>query len=153
MRIISAPHRLLPASVGIGNDASLIVAALDLQLVRTLTRSIARNAICPLLGPCDRLTLRSRLRAELRDRFLPREVIVPEPRFTPRPVIHPTPRFEPRPVERPAEPEQPVRLNNPIDPPWKVLAHEIPLQPAPRVKVNIHRPDVIHKGTLIDLFI
>lgn len=145
-------RRLLTRGVGIGN-ASLIIAALDLQLVRLLRKSIAANVACPVLCPCDRLAIRSRLRAELRRRIEPRKVVHPTPRFDARPVIHPTPRIEPRTVDHPTEPVQPARKPGPCRPPWRVPLWEMTLQPPPNIKVHIYRPDVIHKGTLLDLFI
>lgn len=102
------------------------------------------------------------------DRFEPREVIRPEPRFEPRPVVHPTPRFEPRPVVHPTprlepgeplpppcEPERTLETKSPIKPPWSQLPWMSPLQtaPSPKVKVVQKRPDMVHKGMLIDFFI
>ena len=141
-------------------DVGLIVAALDLKLVRLVRGAMAPNPNgkpVAFIGP-----------APTNARFLPRPVVHPTPRFEPRPVIHPTPRFEPRLVihprprveplpcacEPPHEPEMPARSKSPIEPPWKVLPWEQPPgQPAPKVKLAIYRPDVVSKGSLIDFFI
>jgi hypothetical protein len=129
-------------------DVGLIVAALDLNLVRLVRGAMAPNPCgkpVAFIGPAPNCF-----------RFLPRRRIHPTPRFEPRPVIHPTPRLEPTPAtcEPPHEPEMPVRSKSPIEPPWKVLPWEQPpAQPAPKVKLAIYRPDVVSKGSLIDFFI
>jgi len=129
-------------------DVGLIVAALDLNLVRLVRGAMAPNPngkAVAFIGP-----------APTNARFLSRPVVHPTPRFEPRPVIHPRPRVEPLPCacEPPHEPEMPVRSKSPIEPPWKVLPwEEPPAQPAPKVKLAIYRPDVVSKGSLIDFFI
>lgn len=140
-------------------DVGLIVAALDLNLVRLVRGAMAPNpngTPVAFIGP-----------APTNPRFEQRPVVHPTPRFEPRPVVHPTPRFEPRPVihprprveplpavcEPPHEPEMPVRSKSPLEPPWKLLPWETPPQPAPKVKLAIYRPDVVSKGSLIDFFI
>ena len=144
-------------SIGAAN-VSLIVAALDLNLVRLVRGAMADNPNgSPVsgLGPApnnDRFEPRRRVEPE--PRFEPRPVVHPAPRFLPRPVIHPAPRVEPRPCEPPHEPEMPVRTRSPIEPPWKVLPWDQPPEPPePRVKLAIYRPDVVSKGSLIDFFI
>jgi hypothetical protein len=142
--------------VGVETNVSLIVATLDLQLVRLLRgairaadRSAAPNAA---LSPAAR--------------FEPRPVIHPTPHFEPRRVHHPEPRFEPRPVERPKAtpdciplnsapccPEKPRLAKSPIEPPWKTLPWENPPPPAQVVKLVIRRPDNSSKGSIIDCFI
>jgi hypothetical protein len=139
-------------------DVGLIVAALDLQLVRLVRGAMAGGAGgAPVsgLGPAPNpALLHARRRVEPEPRFEPRPVIHPTPRFEPRPVIHAAPRVELQPCEPPHEPEVPVRAKSPIEPPWKVLPWEHPPeQPAPRVKLAIYRPDVVSKGSLIDFFI
>jgi hypothetical protein len=87
-------------------------------------------------------------------KFRPRTVYTPTPRFEPRPVFHPTPRFEP--LERcpaPSCPEQPRISPSPIEPVWKTLPSVPPPLAAQDIKVHIVRPDIRHKGTLIDTVI
>lgn len=140
-----------------GIDPSLIVATLDLQLVRLLRGAIrnadtasARGAALPPAATFER-----------------RRVIEPEPRYEPRQVIHPSPRLEPRPVERPAKtcpdlippcpatcaPEPSHITKSPIEPPWKKLPWENPPMPARVIKLIIRTPDIASKGTLIDCFL
>jgi hypothetical protein len=143
--------------VSLPSNVSLIVASLDLQLVRllrsairTADRSSQRGCAC---GPADC--------------YEPRQVIHPTPRYEPRPVIHPTPRYEPRCVERPlkacpdldlssapcAPPQVTHIAKSPIQPPWKTLPWENPAPPAKVVKIIVRRPDNFSKGSIIDCFI
>jgi hypothetical protein len=46
-----------------------------------------------------------------------------------------------------------MKSTNPIQPPWAVMPWENPPQPRQTVKVHPHHTDVIHKGTLLDLFV
>ena len=141
----------------VASNVSLIVAALDLKLVRLLRGAMADNPHGqPVsgLGPAPtNLSFGSRPRVEPEPRFEPRKRIEPTPHFEPRPVIRPEPRVEPPLCEAPHEPEMPSRLKSPIEPPWRVLPWEQPVQPAPKVKLTIVRPDVVSKGSLIDFFI
>jgi hypothetical protein len=140
-------------------DVGLIVAALDLNLVRLLRGAMAPNPHgkpVAFIGPAPTSArLLTRPRIEPTPRFEPRPVVHPTPRFEPRPVIHPRPRVEPTPAicEPPHDPEMPVRSKSPIEPPWRVLPWETPPQPTPKVKLAIYRPDVVSKGSLIDFFI
>jgi hypothetical protein len=124
----------------------LIVASLDLKLVRLLRG--AMNAGC---HPCG--DIGPRRRHEPEPRFEPRKVFHPTPRFEPRKTIHVEPRVVETPSPAPAEPEQPTRLESPLQPPWKVAVWKCPIQPTPQIKVVVHRPDVVTKGSLIDFFI
>jgi hypothetical protein len=142
--------------VDIATRAALITATMDLKLVQSLVgamRAVDGNPFCH--GPLERMAARAeaRLRLHPTPRIEPRVVYHPQPRFEPRFTVHPQPRLAEQPPTAPVEPEQPCRLHSPIQPPWKVRVWEIPVQPAPKIKVVIHRTDVIHKGTLIDLFI
>ena len=145
--------------------SSLIIAASDLKVVSLVTGAI--NANLPKTGPLG--TIRP-----ADNPFTPR----PHPKFDdspqgnaaiePRRVIHPTPRIEPRTVIHPAPrieriPDQYVscmepvpsesKSTNPIQPPWKTI-------PWPKIdevtvvtKVFPQITDLIHKGTLLDLFV
>ena len=137
-------------------NVSLIVATLDLQLVKLL-----RGAI----RAADTASARENHGSSAAI-FEPRRVIHPEPRYEPRQVIHPTPRFDARPIERlhktspdlipscsvTCAPEPSHITRSPIEPPWKKLPWENPAPPAQVIKVFTHRPDNSCKGTIIDCF-
>lgn len=136
-------------------QASVLIAAADLQAVRSVTDAMRAadiasgrtgpNGTFPQMGP--------RQREHPEPRIEPREVIHPAPRIEPRFTIHPRPNIDPQPPAAPLEPELPVRTKSPLPPPWKQVVWKMPLQPAPKIKVVIHRTDVISKGSLIDFFI
>ena len=138
------------------SNVSLIVASLDLQLVRLL-RGAMRAADCAGPHNCDRISCDPTHRTDLArpvlrsdQRFEPRPVVEPTPRFEPRKTIHPQPRIEQQPPICP-DPGQPHSCHPPFLPPWR--QHGCPA-PAPVVIKVIHRTtDVIHKGSLLDLFI
>ena len=146
-------------AVGVDALPSLIVASLDLQLVRLL-----RDAMAPPIGsgePAHPLgpaptTIERRFRVEPEPKIEPRKRIEPEPRIEPRQVIRPADRFEPREsdlVPVPVECYKPCRKFE-IEPPWKVMPWEqAPCPVAPKIKVVVPPPDVVHKGSLIDFFI
>ncbi|WP_428937988.1 hypothetical protein [Fontivita pretiosa] len=144
-------------SLDVGGQAraDLLVAALDLKLVRLLRaamRPAGEGGPASPLGPAPS-TIQPRHRIHPAPRFEPRPVVHPAPRFEPRPVIHPQPIVAPPATAQPPEPQPPRRLECPIQPPWRVLAWETPLPPPPKIKLIIYRPDTISKGSLIDLFI
>ena len=144
------------------NNASLIVAALDLQLVRLLRGAIRTADLSShhgdrgVFGPAAVIEPRPRHHPD--PLIEPRIRIRPTPRFEPRPVLHPTPRLEasrndaacaaPPPPECPP----PGSPSLPLQPPWKVLPWERVPSPPPIVKINFVRPDIHDKGSLIDLF-
>jgi hypothetical protein len=139
----------------------LLVAALDLKLVRLLRDAIRTTAAAggrgqsvSGLGPAPNNSL-ARRRVEPRPVIEPRRHIHPAPRFEPRIVIHPTPKVvEPPPaVCPPAEPEKARISKSLLVPPWKIPPWEQPLQPAIIVKVIKRKPDIVRKGSLIDCFI
>jgi hypothetical protein len=143
--------------VGLTAQAALLEAASDLKVVRLLRAAMNSDEgrVSPL-GPApnnrgDRFEPRRRI--EPTPRIEPRKVIHPTPRFEPRFTIHPLPRIEPLPSLAPIEPEQPVRIKSPIEPPWKVQLWELPIPPPPKIKPVVHRPDIVSKGLLLDLFI
>ena len=151
--------------MGLDSSVGLIVATLDLQLVRMVRAAMAGGGAPG--GPGST--------ASPAPVIEPRRRIEPEPRIEPRRRIEPEPRFEPRPKLRPddvhaacrascgaagipTEPAEKVsRSSSPIEPPWKVLPWENPPEPAPRVvrkvKVFLTPPDMHSKGSVIDLFI
>jgi hypothetical protein len=76
---------------------SLIVASLDLQLVRLLRDAMNNgggDGAVPGLGPAPS-DIERRFRVEPEPEFLPRRRIEPEPRVEPRQVIRPADRYEP----------------------------------------------------------
>ena len=140
--------------------SSLIVASLDLQLVRLVRGAMASPADsgepASGLGPAPTIIER-RFRVQPEPEILPRRRIEPEPYVEPRQVIRPADRFEPggcEPVPAPFECYTPPK-RSPVEPPWKVLPwEEAPCPPPPpRIKVVVPPPDVVHKGSLIDFFI
>jgi hypothetical protein len=138
-------------------NISLITASLDLQLVRLLRDAMGTTAARAGLygskvGPTPEIE--PRLRHEPEPVIEPRRVHHPDPHFAPRPVVHPEPVYQNPPTIGPVEPEKPCRVKTPFPPVWKTLPPvENPAQTAPKVKVVIQRPDIVHKGSLIDFFI
>ena len=143
--------------MGIDSGVNLLVASLDLQLVRLLrdairTADLSSGKGAGIGGAAG---------------VGPRPVATPTPRIESRPVIHPTLRIEPRMSAHPVKPEPPVDVvvisthepeqsrikQSPIQPPWKVLPWEKPSEPEPKLKVIQRRPDVPVKGTVFDVFI
>jgi hypothetical protein len=99
-------------------------------------------------------------------RFRPAAVYTPTPRFEPRVVYHPTPRFESRlvyhptprmePKERcpePCHPEHRKVCPPGVPPVWKTLPDIAPRSATQQIKAPVIRPDIRHKGSLIDTFI
>jgi hypothetical protein len=151
---------------GVSSDASisLLVASLDLALVRSITDAMraadiasGRGQPASGLGPAPTLIER-RFRIEPEPEILPRERIEPEPRIEPRQVIRPADRYEPRDqrdlIPVPAECYKPCKKHT-LEAPWQVLPWEQPLpcRVEPKLKVVVKPPDIVHKGSLIDFFI
>lgn len=146
------------SGVSLQTNVSLIVATLDLQLVRLLRGAIRAADAASGHG--------GQYHGSPAATFEPRRIIHPEPRYERRPVIHPTPRFAPRPVERihktgldpvptctvTCAPAPSHIGKSPIEPPWKKLPWENPAPPAQIIKVFVRRPDNACKGTIIDCF-
>jgi len=143
--------------------ANLAVASLDLQVVQLLRAAIRTADIAggKFAGPGSPILARDRA---IDKAILRREHFHPTPKFEPRPTYHPTPRFEPRPVfhdrfdvASPSDTSDKTELaavdRTPLPPPWRQPVWKMPLQPAPKVKLHIHRTDVHNKGSLIDLFL
>ena len=149
--------------MGIEASVGLIVASLDLRLVRLVRAAMNGGA-----GACGAG------RGVCPERVIePRRRIEPEPEIEPRKHVHPTPVFEPRPRHRPdavrsgcgplapVTPTEPSEKSPhpswPIEPPWKVLPWEggvcNPPRPVRKIKVFEARPDMRSKGAVIDLFI
>jgi len=143
--------------VGIDSRVDLLVATLDLQLVRLLRDAIRTADLSSGKGSVGVGAAGSGARP----------IATPTPRIGPRPVIHPTVRIEPRMSAHPVKADPPVDIvvlstvqpeqsrikQSPIQPPWKVLPWEKPSQPEPKLKVIERRPDVPVKGTVFDVFI
>jgi hypothetical protein len=149
------------------DNAALLVAALDLNLVQLLRGAmraadiaVGRPQAVSELGPAP---------TPPPDRF------DREPLFEPRRVYHPEPRFAPRPADVATEaaagtnenttPPSQVEVfctccvtakpevESPLAPPWRQPIWTTPISPAPRVKIVKIQPDIINKGSLIDFFI
>jgi hypothetical protein len=150
---------LLNTHVGVtASQINLVTASLDLQLVQLL-----RSAMNPGTGPAGsgngitpQPTIHPRHRHDPQPVIEPRKHIVPEPHFEPRRVHHPEPAFAPR-TDTSAPPLTDAKAECAafLQPPWKTLPWRDPLPPSelPKIKVVMHRPDTIHKGSLIDFFI
>lgn len=145
-------------------QARLVVAALDLQLVRLVRDAIRTADIAGgKVGSFGRLPLGVPVPVNVV--ALPRDRFEPAPHIESRKTIHPTPRFEPRPVfhERidigvsASDTSEKAELaavdRTPLPPPWRMPVWNLAIQPASKVKVHIHRTDVHNKGSLIDLFL
>ena len=150
--------------VAASGNVSVLVAALGLKEVQLLVGAMraadqaARRASALPGPPNEPVVARPAVAPE--PRYLPRRVIHPEPRYAPRPVEHPTPRLGTGPAPCPTEGNPPpviviVKPPNecPLAPPWRTPAWQQPLPPAPSIKVAPPRPDIIHKGMLLDVFI
>lgn len=152
--------------MGLDSSVGLIVATLDLQLVKLLRAAMQPGAG----GPSGGMRM-----IHPQPVVEPRRRIEPEPAVEPRPHVRPEPVFEPREklgygplrpdccdLRAPAVPTEPVEKSphssSPIEPPWKVLPWEdrplpAPVRHVPKVKVIQARPDIQCKGSVIDLFI
>jgi hypothetical protein len=143
----------------IGSNVALIVADLGLKEVESVIGAMrAADQQSSRGGPMTP-----------EKQFLPRQVIQPEPRYEPRQVIHPSPLYAPRPVIHrtprieartldcidcpPKLVVHKVDEEMPMQPPWKTVPWENKLQPSPKVKLAPPHPDIIHKGTVMDIFI
>ena len=141
--------------MGLDSNIALIVASLDLKLVRLLRDAIRTT---DLAGAQSRGSLTPEVQ------FGTRRHIEPTPAIEPRRHIHPTPRIEARPVIHPQarveaappivypEPEMPKKSMSPFVPPWKVMPWENPPQPLLKVKLIKSKPDTVRKGSMIDCF-
>jgi hypothetical protein len=149
--------------VRLESSVNLIVATLDLQLVR-----LVRDAMRAADGAQGAGLIRPAPVVEPRHRHQPEPVIEPRLRHRPAPVIEPPMKMRSgdavwaytqcvSPVTEPVSTENVSRSTSPIEPPWKVLPWENRPLPAPRVvrniKVIVGRPDIQSKGNVIDLFI
>lgn len=143
---------------------SLIIAASDLKVVSLLRDAI--NAGLPKTGPLGTIPpganphtprARPKFTDEPKDQYVgAAPVLTPSVRIEPRLVIRPEPRIEhlPAPLVIPLEAEaSATKSSNPIEPPWKTLPW--PAEPAVVIEPKVIRPmvDLIHKGTLLDLFV
>jgi hypothetical protein len=86
--------------------------------------------------------------------YEPRPHRHPTPVYASRPVIHPHPRVEQLNLSCPLAPTPPPKASEPfIQAPWKVLPWENTVQPRQTVKIHLIHTDVVHKGTVLDLFV
>lgn len=143
---------------GVGN-VDLLVAMMDLKLVQLLRGAMnaadagaGKCASAHPLGPDPNCA-----------HIGPRPQVHPTPHFNPRPVIQPAARFEPRPVIHPKPIEAPPAVCPPVLPevphvkqfhrqaPWQVLPWERSPQPIIQVKVHKPEPDIVRKGSLLNI--
>lgn len=138
---------------------NLMLAQMDLMMVRGVIGAMraADKGAAAAAGTAG---------CEGAHRFRPAAVYTPTPRFESRVVYHPTPRFESRPVlhptprmeakdrnPEPAHPEH-ARLNPSAVPAvWKTLPNIAARPAVQQIKAHVVRPDIRHKGSLIDTFI
>ena len=149
-----AAPALLLLRVGLEAQASLIVAASDLKVVRLLRDAIRTADIASgKFGPLGTLPGCAREKVHPTPRFESRPVHHPDPRIEPRQTIHLRDRVELQPHPTPVEPEQPVRCRSPIKPVWRTMPTENAIEPRPIIKLIVQRPDIVSKGSLIDFFI
>jgi hypothetical protein len=145
----------MPESSGI----NLMLAQMDLMMVRGVIGAMraADAGAAAAAGTAG---------CEGAHRFRPAAVYTPTPRFESRVVYHPTPRFEPRPVfhptprceplppcPAPCHPEHPRLTPSAVPPVWKTLPNLAPRPAVQQIKAHVVRPDIRHKGSLIDTFI
>jgi hypothetical protein len=138
-------------------EASLIVAAFDLNVVQLL-RDAIRTADLSQAGQGNAgspaAVFEPRLHIHPTPVYEPRVHYHPTPTYEARPVIHPQPRVEQRELACSCECKPaPMNLENPIQPPWKILPWENAVQPRQTVKVHLIHTDLVHKGTVLDLFV
>jgi hypothetical protein len=138
-------------------NVNLLVAALDLKLVRLI-----RGAIHKADAESGRAMSRGPAAT-----YEPRRVVHPETRYEARRVIRPEPRFEARPVERsgktcpdvipvvatPCAPEPHRAARSPIEPPWKTLPWKNPPERGRVLKVFKYPPDKRGSGSILDCFL
>ena len=151
------------------DNAALLVAALDLNLVQLLRGAMRAADIAS--GRTEPVSALGPAPTPPPDRF------DREPVFQPRKVYHPEPKVEPRQlisidavkrqsapakIEVKSEPleTQPCccdtikpEVESPLAPPWRQPIWATPVPPTPKVKIVKIRPDIINKGSLIDFFI
>lgn len=144
---------------------SLIIATAELSVVRAITGAI--NANLPKTGPLGTIPQaanphipRPHPKFDTDPQPQPETHPVhqtPAPCFEPRLTIHPLSRIEPSltqsVINSDSEASVSKEQHNPIQPPWKVLPwpqeDRIIIEP----KVYPQTVDLIHKGTLLDLFV
>jgi hypothetical protein len=145
----------------VSGSFDIAVAALGLDLVQLLVGAMrAVDQSAPPVGS-DGASGGSCSRCESpAASYEPRRVIHRDPVYARRQVIHPDPRYEPAAVVRAPGREKVVRveveecpLTQPPEAPWKSLPWENPPQVVRTVKAARYRPDIRHRGNLLDCFI
>jgi hypothetical protein len=138
------------------SSIGVLVAGLGLQEVQSVLNAIhradAQTAASLPTNPVAVDTYCSR-RITPEPRYLPREILHPTPRYLPRPVLHPSPRVEPLPLPLPSPKASVPHITAGPPPPWKILPWQEPPRPLNVIKMIVRPPDMLTKGTLIDLFI
>ena len=138
-------------------QASLIVATFELNVVNSLIKAMrtadqSQQGQGGVSSPAAIFEHRPHIHPT--PVYEPRPHLHPTPEYAPRPVIHPHPRVEQMDLSRPPQCTlPPMKTQNPIQAPWKVLPWENAVQPRQTVKVHLIHTDVVHKGTVLDLFV
>lgn len=122
-----------------------------LNAIHTADLDSAASRLPATANPCDTYCPGPRLHPD--PRFLPRQVIHPTPRYLPRPVLHPTPRYAPVAPPAPHSSAHTPHITAGPQPPWKIMPWQEPAKPPSVIKVIVQPPDMLTKGTLLDLFI
>ncbi len=140
----------------LSSAVGVLVAALDLALVRSITSAVQANLIAAggVPGPLGTIEMPGPFPRGRTDSYEigPREVIEPTPRFLPRLTHEPDPRVV-DPGIIPIHPEQPSRLEAPFEPVWKQLPPVDEKRTVTQVKYAVVRVDLHRKGTMLDIFV
>ena len=139
-------------------QAELVLALSDLKLVRLLRDAIA---IADIQSGIDKSKpIQTVVEHEPARRLTRCDDYCHQPHRTEvvyrdRPITRTTRVVESKPVEAPLPPSPSARCDAgfKIQPPWKVLPWQEPVQLSPKIKIIQYRPDIRHKGTLLDYFI
>lgn len=140
----------------LASAVGVLVAALDLALVRSITSAVEANLIAAggVPGPLGTIIMPGPAPRGQTDSYEvgPREVIEPAPRFLPRLTHEPEPRVV-DPGVVPIHPEHPSRLESPFEPVWKQLPPVEEKRTVTQVKYVHVRVDLHRKGTMLDIFV
>jgi hypothetical protein len=144
----------------LSNNASLLVAGLDLSLVRLLRQAIrtADLSAAASAGTGHAVVDRSRNQAAVRTVLKIEKEKVPAATFEPCAKNYAHPRLAELQPYTPSRPVLPVDSKFTIQAPWKVLPWPKPARPTLPpgqhvIKTNAHRADESSVGRMLDLFV
>jgi hypothetical protein len=140
------------------SSVNLLVATVDLLEVQSVLNAIHRadaQTAARLPTILDERAVDTFVHETItpEPRYLPREIIHPTPRYLPRPVLHPFPRVEPSAPPPPYPTARTPHIAAGPQPPWKTMPWQEPSKPPSVIKMVVRPPDMLTKGTLIDLFV